>query len=72
MLIPVLKAVKSAEKWAEDRNRLEYLRTCYICHKPIKTDQAVGLVYTKRKDWIMFHIKCFDKEVKENAKVQRL
>ena len=69
MLIPVLKAVKSAEKWAEDRNRLEYLRTCYICHKPIKTDQAVGLVYTKRKDWIMFHTKCFDEEVRENGKV---
>ena len=72
MLMPVLKAVKSAEKWAEDRNRLEYLRTCYICLKPIETDQAVGLVYTKRKDWIMFHTKCFDKEVAENAKVQRL
>lgn len=72
MLIPVLKAVKSAEKWAEDRNRLEYLRTCYICHKPIRSYQDVGLVYTKRKEWIMFHIKCFDKEVKENAKVQRL
>lgn len=72
MLIPVLKAVKSAEKWAEDRNRLEYLRTCYICRKPIKTGDDVGLVYTKRKDWIMFHTKCFDREVKENAKVQGL
>lgn len=69
MLIPVLKAVKSAEKWAEDRNRLEYLWTCYICHKPIRTGDDVGLVYTKRKDWIMFHIKCFDEEVRENGKV---
>lgn len=67
MLIPVLKAVKSAEKWAEDRNRLEYLRTCYICHKPIVIFDDVGLVYTKRKDWIMFHIKCFDEEVTENG-----
>lgn len=72
MLIQALKAVKSAEKWAEDRGRLEYLRTCYICHKPIRSDQAVDLVYTKRKDWIIFHTKCFYEEVKENAKVQRL
>lgn len=72
MLIPVQKAVKSAEKWAEDRYRLEFLRTCYICHKPIKSSDDVELVFTKRKDWFMFHRECFYKEVKENAAVQKL
>ena len=72
MLIPVQKAVKSAEKWAEDRYRLEFLRTCYICYKPIKSSDDVELVYTKRKDWFMFHRECFYQEVKENAVLQKL
>lgn len=65
MIMKVSSAYKSGVKWAEARHMR--FDTCRICGSTINAGEEVGIVYTKRKDWIMFHTRCFYKEVKENA-----
>lgn len=67
MIISVSQAIKTGSRWAEKRSILEYFNHCVICHQPIDAGDDVDLVFTKRKDWIMFHTRCFYKEVKQNA-----
>ena len=65
MIMKVSSAYKSGVKWSEARHMREYFDTCRICGSTINAGEDVGIVYTKRKDWIMFHVSCFDKVRKE-------
>lgn len=58
------KMLSSGLRWAEKNNRKIDFMTCILCHKFAAEDQEVEIVYTKRKEWILFHTKCFEKEVK--------
>lgn len=68
MIMTVSRAYASGVKWSEARHIRWYFDTCRICGSTINAGEEVGIVYTRRKDWIMFHTTCFYKEVKENAK----
>ena len=57
------KLLSAGTRWAENNKRKIDFQTCILCHKLTKEDQEVEIVYTKRKEWILFHTKCFEKEV---------
>lgn len=65
MIVEYKKALASAERWAENNYRLQDFQSCILCHKHIQKDQPAEIVYTKRKEWLMFHRSCYEKEVKE-------
>ena len=63
MIVEFRKALSSAEKWADNNNRTQYFYRCIICHKPVEGEQPAEIVYTKRKEWLMFHRSCYEKEL---------
>lgn len=58
------KLLAAGIRWAEKNNRKIDFQTCFLCHKFVAEDQEFEVVYTRRKEWILFHKNCFQKEVK--------